>query len=119
MSQNCSVRSIMELGTRQHGISIHPDWLDEAGVSVGDMIGLDRRDGQLTERGATIHLGDYDSSTVDYEKQLKQKGGSTVVTLPVGIRMWLNALPAESDGGSPSVYLSRTAGSEEILVEAP
>ncbi|MFT4923777.1 MAG: hypothetical protein ACI8XM_003008 [Haloarculaceae archaeon] len=119
MSQNCSVRSVMELGTRQHGISIAPDWLDEAGVGVGDTIGLNRREGRLTERGATIHLGEYDPDTVDYEKELKDKGGSTVVTLPLGIRMWLNALPGDAEVGTPSVYLSRGADSEDILVEAP
>jgi hypothetical protein len=113
MSQNCSVRSVLELGTRQHGISIEPDWLADAGVGVGDAIGIDRRDGRYAERAAVLRLGDYDSQAVDYEKELKRQGGSVVVTLPAGIRTWMNAeVGAE---GAP-VYLSRDGGSD-VLVE--
>jgi len=109
----------MQLGTRQYGISIDPDWLADAGVGAGDTVGLNRREGDLTERAATLHLGEYDPSTVDYEKELKKRGGSTVVSLPKGIQMWLHAIPGNTDDGTPSVYLSRERGCEDILIEAP
>jgi hypothetical protein len=112
-AQNCSIRSLMCLGTRRHGVTLAPRWVAEAGLEVGEAIGIDRGTGKYTERGATLYLGDYDPDVVDYERTLGECGDSVAVTLPPGIREWLDAELQES------LYLMRTADGEDILVEAP
>ncbi len=103
----------MCLGTRRHGVTLDPGWVADAGLSVGEAVGIDRGAGKYAERGATLHLGDYDSDAVDYERTLGECGDSVAVTLPPGIREWLDAELQES------LYLMRMSDGEDVLVEAP
>ncbi len=103
----------MCLGTRRHGVTLEPGWVADADLSVGEAIGIDRVSGKYAERGATLYLGEYDPDTVDYERTLGECGDSVAVTLPPGIREWLDAELTES------LYLMRTEDGEDILVEAP
>jgi hypothetical protein len=111
-TQNCYIRSLTQLGKRQHGISLDGDWIAEAGLSVGEYVGIDRREGEYAERGASVLLG-YDPDTVDYERRLGDRDGTVVVSLPPGIREWLDAELKES------VYLARSADCDAVLIEAP
>lgn len=112
-AQNCAIRSLMCLGTRRHGVTLDPAWLDDAGLSPGEPIGIDREEGQYADRGATLYLGEYDADQVDYERTLGECGDSVAVTLPPGIREWLDADLKES------LYLVRSDDGEDVLIEAP
>jgi hypothetical protein len=112
-TQNCYIRSLTQLGKRQHGVSLDSDWVAEAGLSVGERVGIDRREGEYADRGATVLLGDYDPNTVDYERTLGDRDGTVVVSLPPGIREWLDAELKES------VYVARSADGDAVLIEAP
>jgi hypothetical protein len=94
-------------------VTLEPGWVADAGLTVGEEIGIDRGNGKYADRGATLHLGEYDPATVDYERTLGEVGGSIVVTLPPGIREWLDADLKES------LYLVRSSDGEDVLVESP
>jgi hypothetical protein len=104
------MRKYRQLSTRNYGLSLIPEWLQAAGVDVGDTIGVDRSKTDGGEPGFVLRLADYDADRVDFEVEVREQGGSSVISVPQLVEEW-----ADLKRGEP-VYFARSADGREVRI---
>jgi hypothetical protein len=107
---NCCMRKYREISTRNYGLSLVPEWLQAAGVDVGDTIGVDRSTTDAGEPCFVLWLAGYDADHVDFEVEVREQGGSSVISVPQLVEAW-----ADLERGQ-QVYFARSTDGREVRI---
>ncbi len=104
------MRKYRQLSTRNYGLSLVSEWLGAVDVEVGDRIGIDRATTDAGDPCFVLRLADYDADRVDFEVQVRDQHGTSIISVPELVAEWAALERGER------VYFERSADGREVRI---